>query len=82
MDFGERFDVPFDTPRAVSGSAEQFGPESFDPELKTEGLTAEGLTVEAPVEPLSRAVESFTVHGAWCMILAEPVSTLGSLPEP
>ena len=68
MDFGEHFDVPFDTPRAghstelsrsLSGSAEQFGPESFDPELKTEGLT-----VEAPVEPLSRAVESFTVHGA------------------
>jgi len=41
-DFGE----PFDVLRAVSGSAEQFGPE----------LTAEGLTVEAPVEPLSRAV--------------------------
>jgi hypothetical protein len=50
-DFGEPFDVPFDVLRAVSsveplravsGSAEQFGPE----------LTAEGLTVEAPVEPL------------------------------
>ena len=33
--------------RAVSGSAEQFGPE----------LTAEGLTVEASVEPLRARAE-------------------------
>ena len=55
---------PFDVPRAVSGSAEQFGPE----------LTAEGLTVEAPVEPSSVNGRRSSSGMAWVHLTASPMA--------